>query len=47
MCLLAENAPIKWKYAYWPKMCILKDHNHLGINSSLYLFGNFFSISSY
>ena len=29
------------------KMCILNDHNHLGINSDSYSFGNLFSTSSF
>ena len=28
------------------KMCLLKSHNHLGINSGLNLLSNFFSTSS-
>ena len=32
-CLLNENVSINRKCAYWIKMCILKGHNHLGINS--------------
>ena len=40
MCLLNE------KNIYWQKMCLLKGHNPLGINSDSYSFGNFFSTSS-
>ena len=46
MYLLTVKLPIERKCAYWMKMCLLKSHNPLGINSSSYSFGNFFSISS-
>ena len=57
MYLLTKNVSIKWKCVYWPKcaydqkctywmkMCLLKGYNPLGINSSSYLFGNFFLTS--
>ena len=45
MCLLNENVSINQKYAYWIKVCLLKDHKFLDINSDSYSFGNFFSTS--
>ena len=47
MCLLNKNVHIDWKDAYWMKMCLLKGHNPLGINSGSYSFVNFFSTSSF
>ena len=42
ICLLNENVSINWIGAYWMKMCLLKSHNHFGINSDSYSFDNFF-----
>ena len=41
-----KMCPLTEKCAYLMKICLFKGHNLLGINSSLYSFGNFFSISS-
>ena len=46
MCLLNENVFTNKKSAYLMKMCLLKGHNLLAINSGLYSFSNFFPISS-
>ena len=43
MCPLIEKVLIEQKCTYWTKMWLLKGHNPLGINSSLYSFGNFLS----
>ena len=40
-----KMCPLTEKCAYLMKICLFKGHNLLGINSSLYSFGNFFSIS--
>ena len=45
MYLLNKNVSTNKKSVYLMKMPLLKGHNLLGINSSLYSFGNFFSIS--
>ena len=43
MCPFNENVSINRKGILWMKMCLLEGHNSLGINSSSYSFGNFFS----
>ena len=45
MCLLNENMSIDQKCTYWMKMCLLKGHNPLSINSSVYSFDNLVSTS--
>ena len=46
MCLLNENVSTNQKSVYLMKMCLLKGHKPLAMNSSSYSFGNFFPISS-
>ena len=41
-----ENVSNERNGAYWMKMCLLKGHNPLGINSGSYSFSNYFSTSS-